>query len=90
MHGVGGFLGIVMLGMFATRAFNPSGADGLFHGGSVFFLKQCIAVIASSAYAFLFSYGMLWIIDRITLVKVDPGTEEVGLDEGLHGEQAYI
>ncbi len=90
VHGVGGFLGIVMLGMFANKAFNPNGADGLFYGGSGFFFKQCVAVIGSSVYAFLFTYAMLWIIDRITPVKVAEGTEEVGLDEGLHGEQAYI
>ncbi len=90
VHGVGGFLGIIMLGMFATKSFNPNGADGLFFGGSGFFLKECTAVVCSSIYAFIFTYVMLWIIDRITPVKVEPGTEEVGLDEGLHGEQAYI
>ena len=90
VHGVGGFLGIVMLGMFATKSFNPNGADGLFYGGTTFFFKQCAAVIGSSVYAFIFTYAMLWIIDRITPVKVGPGTEEVGLDEGLHGEKAYL
>jgi len=90
VHGVGGFLGIVMLGMFATKSFNPNGADGLFYGGTTFFFKQCLAVIGSSIYAFIFTYAMLWIIDRITPVKVEPGTEEVGLDEGLHGEKAYL
>ena len=33
---------------------------------------------------------MLWLIDRVTPVRVEDATEEIGLDEGLHGEQAYL
>jgi ammonium transporter, Amt family len=90
VHGVGGFLGIFLLGMLATRSFNPNGADGLFFGGAEFFGKEVAAVLGSSIYAFVFTFVMLWIIDRITPVKVTASTEETGLDEGLHGEQAYI
>ena len=90
VHGVGGFLGIVMLGLLATRAFNPAGADGLLAGNPMFFYKQCAAVLLSSAWAFVFTLGMLWLIDRITPVKVHADHEEQGLDEALHGEQAYI
>jgi Amt family ammonium transporter len=90
VHGVGGALGICLLGMLATKSFNPAGANGLFFGGADFFGKEVAAVIGSSLYAFIFTYGMLWIIDKITPVKVTAGTEEGGLDEGLHGEQAYL
>jgi Amt family ammonium transporter len=90
VHGVGGFLGIVLCGIFATTAFNPNGVDGLLRGNSQFFLVQCLAVVISSVWAFVFTLGMLWIIDRITPVKVAEGTEAVGLDEGLHGERAYL
>ena len=90
VHGVGGFIGIVMLGIFATRAYNPAGTDGLLAGNPAFFVKQCVAVLLSSAWAFLFTFGMLWLIDRVTAVKVAPGAEEIGLDEALHGETAYI
>jgi len=90
VHGVGGFLGIIMLGLLATKGFNPNGANGLFYGGADFFGKEVAAVIGSSFYAFIFTYGMLWIIDKITPVKVTASTEETGLDEGLHGEQAYV
>ena len=89
VHGVGGFIGIVMLGMFATKAFNPNGADGLFAGNSAFFWKQCAAVVFSSVWAFVFTLAMLWLIDRITPVKVAEGVEEIGLDSSLHGETAY-
>ncbi len=90
VHGVGGFIGIILLGVFATRAYNPAGTDGLLAGNSAFFLKQCAAVLLSSVWAFVFTYGMLWLIDRVTPVKVAAGAEEVGLDEALHGETAYV
>jgi Amt family ammonium transporter len=92
VHGVGGMLGIVMLGIFASTAWNPAstgGVDGLVRGNPHFFVVQCIAVLISSAWAFLFTLGMLWLIDRITPVKVAETTEEAGLDETLHGEKAY-
>jgi Amt family ammonium transporter len=63
--------------------------DGLLRGNPTFFGIQCLAVLISSAWAFLFTLFMLWLIDRITPVKVTETTEEVGLDEGLHGEKAY-
>jgi len=90
VHGVGGFLGIVLLGVFATTAFNPAGTDGLIAGNGAFFLKQLVAVAVSSAWAFAFTYGMLWLIDRVTPVKVDAAAEEGGLDAALHGETAYL
>jgi ammonium transporter, Amt family len=89
VHGVGGFIGVIFLGIFAAKAWNPNGADGLLQGNPVFFFKQCVAVIVSSVWAFVFTYGMLWIIDRITPVRVDAEDEEKGLDAGLHGEEAY-
>jgi Amt family ammonium transporter len=90
VHGVGGFLGIVLLGVFATTAFNPAGTDGLIAGNGSFFLKQLVAVAVSSVWAFGFTYGMLWVINRFTAVKVDESAEESGLDAALHGETAYL
>jgi Amt family ammonium transporter len=90
VHGVGGFIGIVMLGVFATKAYNPAGADGLLAGNASFFVKQCVAVVGSSVWAFAFTLGMLWLIDRVTPVRVEQAHEEAGLDAALHGEQAYV
>jgi len=90
VHGVGGLLGIVMLGVLATRAFNPAGTDGLLAGNPTFFVKQLAAAAFSSVYAFGFTLGMLWLIDRVVPVKVERGAEEIGLDEALHGERAYV
>ena len=90
VHGVGGFIGILMCGVFATTVFNPAGVDGLLRGNSHFFLVECVAVLLSSVWAFVFTYGMLWLIDRITPVKVDEAGESAGLDMALHGESAYL
>jgi Amt family ammonium transporter len=89
VHGVGGALGIIMLGLLGTVTVNPGGANGLFYGGSGFFVKQLVAVVLSSAYAFTFTYGMLWIINKVTPVKTTEA-EETTLDESLHGESAYM
>ncbi len=90
VHGVGGALGIVLLGVFATTAFNPAGTDGLIAGNGGFFLKQLVAVAISSVWAFGFTYAMLWLIDKVTPVKVHQTAEETGLDSALHGETAYL
>ncbi len=90
VHGVGGFIGIVLCGIFATTAFNPAGVDGLLRGNAHFFLVECAAVLLSSMWAFVFTYGMLWLIDRVTPVKVDEAGEVEGLDQAIHGETAYL
>jgi Amt family ammonium transporter len=90
VHGVGGMVGVFALAIFAYKAMNPSGSDGLVHGNTAFFVKESLAVIAAAAYAFVFTYGMLAVIHRITPVTVSAADEEVGLDESLHGEHAYL
>jgi Amt family ammonium transporter len=90
VHGVGGLIGIIMLGLFATRTINPNGADGLFYGNASFLGKQLVAIVFSSIYAFLFTYVMLYLINKITPVKVTKEEAEKGLDETQHGETAYI
>jgi len=89
VHGVGGFLGTVLLGVFAYKSLNPAGADGLLAGNSSFFFKQLIAVVAASVYAFIFTYLMLILINMITPVRVSEAHEKEGLDAALHGEKAY-
>jgi Amt family ammonium transporter len=89
VHGVGGLAGTILLGVFATKAWNPVGADGLLMGGADFFAKECVAAALSGVWAFGFTYGVLWLIDRMTAVKVAASVEEAGLDTQLHGEEAY-
>jgi len=91
VHGVGGALGVIMLGIFANKLFNPDGgANGLVHGDSTFFMKEVGAAALAALYAFVFTYVMLAVVNKITPVKVTAADEEVGLDETLHGETAYL
>ena len=89
VHGIGGALGVILLGVFASKAMNAGGADGLLAGGTRFFVVECLAVIGAALYAFLFTYVMLAVINVFTTVKVSEADEDLGLDASLHGEQAY-
>jgi Amt family ammonium transporter len=89
VHGVGGVLGTILLGVFASKAINGAGADGLWFGNATFFGKQIIAVVIASAYAFIFTYIMLILINLVTPVRVSEVAEKEGLDIALHGEKAY-
>jgi ammonium transporter, Amt family len=88
VHGMGGLLGIILLGVFASTTINPSGGVGLVNGSGSFFMKQLVAGAACSAYAFAFTWVMLRVIDMITTVRVGE-EDELGLDEAMHGESAY-
>ena len=89
VHGIGGCLGVILLGVFASKSVNAAGADGLLAGDSTFFLKEAAAVIGACVYAFLFTYLMLKLINRITPVKVSQSAEDQGLDDSQLGEKAY-
>jgi Amt family ammonium transporter len=94
VHGVGGVLGIFCLGLFASVAANPAppeggGANGLFFGDAKFFLMEAGCVLVAGLYAFLFTYAALWVINKVTPVKVTADEQAAGLDESLHGEHAY-
>jgi len=90
VHGIGGITGTLLLGVLATKSMNSGGADGLLYGDAGFFGIQLAAVIGAAIYAFAVTYGLLIIIDKVTPVRVDQTVEEPGLDELLHGEQAYL
>jgi len=90
VHGVGGTLGVISLGVFASTKINAAGADGLLLGGSGFFFKEVAAVVGASIYAFVFTYLALILINMVTTVKASSKEEESGLDMSLHGEEAYM
>ncbi len=89
VHGVGGALGIILLGVLADKSINSAGADGLISGDTVFFIAELKALVLACVWAFVFTYGMLWGIDKVTPVRVSEETERTGLDEALHGELGY-
>jgi len=83
----------VLLGVFASTSWNAAangGVDGLLAGNPHFFFVQLGATAFSSVWALVFTLGMLWVIDRITPVRVENADEVAGLDDALHGETAYL
>jgi ammonium transporter, Amt family len=90
VHGVGGVLGVICLGIFGEVAMNPTGSNGLIYGGGTFFLKQTVAALGAALYGFLFTYVALWVINKVTKVRVSKEDEEAGLDASVHGETAYV
>jgi Amt family ammonium transporter len=87
VHGIGGTLGTILLGVFAVES--VGGSAGLIEGNVSFFMKELISVAIAAVYAFAFTYVMLLIINTITKVKVSELEEDEGLDMSLHGESAY-
>ncbi len=90
VHGVGGTLGVVLLGVFAEKTMNESGADGLLRGGGAFFVKEVATVAGFSLYAFVLRYAALVVVNKFTPVRASESEEEVGLDNPLHGEEAHV
>ena len=89
VHGIGGFLGITLLGIFSTLSVNNDGANGLLYGGIEFFKKEVAAVAFASLYAFLITILIFFIIDNTMSLRMSKDIEEQGLDKHLHGEKAY-
>ncbi len=89
VHGVGGVLGTILLGVFAAKSFNPAGTDGLLLGNATFFGVELLAVTIAAIYSFIFTYIMLILINLFTPVKVSQEEEILGLDVAIHGEKAY-
>ncbi len=90
VHGVGGVLGILSLGVFGSLAVNASGFDGALRGGWAFLGRQATAGFGAAVYSFLIAFAALWVINKITRVHVAEGEEEVGLDTAELGEHAYL
>lgn len=90
IHGLGGIIGTICLGIFATKTVNPGGADGLLAGNASFLGTQIFGVAIVGAYAFIVSFILLKIID-ITCggLRVTEEDEVLGLDQSAHSETAY-
>jgi Amt family ammonium transporter len=86
-HGVGGMTGMILTGVFASKAINPAVVDqGLLFGETKLFLNQITALILVSVFAFTASYALFFITNKITRLRVSEEKEELGLDISQHGE----
>lgn len=86
-HGVGGMVGMIMTGIFATKSVNGAGADGLLYGNTVFFMIQLKALFIVVAYSFIVSLGIFKVISLMLPLRVSQEEEEIGLDTTQHNEK---
>jgi Amt family ammonium transporter len=86
-HGIGGMVGMLMTGIFASKAINPAGADGLAYGNPAFFLTQLKAMGCAVGYSFVVSYAIFKFINFIVPMRVSNQEEEEGLDASQHNEK---
>ena len=89
IHGVGGTLGALSTGLFASKLVNPAGNDGLFFGNPSLLVNQVIAVVATAVYAFVVTAILLKVLDATMGIRVSKEDEVTGLDLSQHGESGY-
>jgi Amt family ammonium transporter len=86
-HGVGGMVGMIMTGIFATKTVNSAGNDGLLYGNFAFLLTQLKALVVVVGYSFVMSLAIFKFIDLILPLRVSEEEEEMGLDYSQHAEK---
>jgi Amt family ammonium transporter len=89
IHGVGGILGILATGLFASKAINAGGADGLFYGNPAQFGVQLLTAAVVTVFSAVGSYILLKIVDGMTGLRISSEEEATGLDLSQHNERAY-
>src|SRR5207237_1976080 len=90
VHGVGGMWGALATGLFAWKAVNGGGADGLFHGNPGQLWTQLLAVLATILLAAPMTFVIMKIVDALVGVRVREDDEVTGLDLAQHSENAYV
>lgn len=89
IHGVGGTLGALATGLFATTVINSAAANGLFYGNPHQLWVQFLSVLISWVYAGGMTFLILKGMSLVSSLRVNKEEEEMGLDAAIHGEDAY-
>lgn len=89
VHGVGGLLGALLVGVFSEKALNPAGADGLLAGNPALLGKQALGMLAVGVYTAVLTFGILFVTKKLVGLRVPEDEEREGLDATQHGEAAY-
>lgn len=89
IHGVGGITGALLTGLFAQKAINPAGNNGLFFGNAHQLLVQAISVGVTIVYAVVVTFILLKVLDAVMGLRVSEEEEVMGLDHTQHKESAY-
>jgi Amt family ammonium transporter len=90
VHGVGGTFGTLATGLFASKAINAAGADGLFFGNPGLLLTQIESALVAIVYAFIVSWILLKVLDKVIGLRLNDEHELEGLDQSQHGETGYV
>ena len=90
VHGVGGIFGAIMTGIFATKAINPAGNDGLLYGNPSLLMTQLIAVGTTVVFVGVGSGVILLVLKAVMGLRVTEEEERQGLDLSQHNESAYV
>jgi len=88
-HGVGGIIGCILTGVFATTDVNPAGADGLLAGNPTLLWAQCLSVLAAAVFVAAATAGILALVRLVTPLRVPDDAETSGIDLAEHAEHAY-
>ncbi|CAN5278956.1 ammonium transporter [soil metagenome] len=86
-HGIGGMVGMLLTGIFATKTVNSAGNDGLFYGNAAFFFTQVKALAIVVTYSFTVSFLIFKFINFILPLRVSESDEDLGLDASQHDEK---
>ena len=89
IHGIGGTWGALATGLFASKAINSAGADGLFYGNPGQLGLQALAVLTSWVFVFVGTFVLLKLVDMTMGLRVSNEEERIGLDITQHEERAY-
>jgi len=89
VHGVGGTVGTVLTGIFAEKAINGAGADGLLFGNVHQFLVQGLMVVVTVVFAVVMTFIIFKIVDAVIGMRVEEKNELIGLDLTQQSEAAY-
>jgi len=90
VHGVGGILGALLTGVFASKAINPAGNDGLVYGNPSLVLTQLKAVVVTIVFAVVGTAVILVVLKAVMGLRVSDSEERMGLDLSQHSESAYV
>ncbi|NIG52611.1 ammonium transporter [Chitinophaga sp. Cy-1792] len=88
-HGVGGMVGMLLTGIFATKTVNEGGNNGWFYGNFELFKNQVLGLLLVVTYSFVVSYGLFKLINMIHPLRVSDDEEALGLDTTQHNESYH-
>jgi Amt family ammonium transporter len=89
-HGVGGVVGSILTGVFASSAMNPGIPNGLVYGNPALMNPQVVSVLAAGGFAAAGTAGVLLVVKQLVGLRASDEADQVGIDLVEHRERAYL